>query len=275
MTDSTLAFIGGGNMASSLIGGLIAKGHAANSIWVSDKDTQKLEALNSRFGVPVSADNAASAANADTVVIAVKPQHVSDAVKDVAEHVKARGAQIVSVAAGVREAQIRSALGFEGAIVRCMPNTPALVGAGASALFANEFVSDQQRTTAQAVLDAVGLTVWVDDEASLDAVTALSGSGPAYYFFFIELMEKTAIDLGLPAQTARDLALQTALGAAKMASTSPETPGILRERVTSPGGTTERALAAFRDGGLEELVGKALRAARDRSVELGDSLGDS
>ena len=262
-------------MASSLIGGLIARGHNASMIHVADKDRQKLSELESRFSVPVHEDNAAAAALADTVVIAVKPQHVGAVVRDVAANVRERGAQLVSVAAGVRETQIRASLGFDGAIVRCMPNTPALVGAGASALYANAFVSDDQRNTAESILNAVGLTVWVEDESSLDAVTALSGSGPAYYFFMIELMEKCAIELGLAPSTARELALQTALGAAKMASESDETPATLRERVTSPGGTTERALAALAEGGLEELVGKALRAARDRSIELGDSLGDA
>lgn len=262
-------------MASSLIGGLIAKGYAPGKIRVADKDPAQLEGLERRFSVLTCPDNESAAAPADAVVIAVKPQHMAEAVKAVSAAVRGRESQVISVAAGVREPDIRRWLGFDAAIVRCMPNTPALLGAGATALFANAFVTHAQRKAAAEVMDAVGLTVWVDEEASLDAVTALSGSGPAYYFLLMELMEESGVALGLERETARRLTLQTALGAAEMANESAETPAQLRTRVTSPGGTTERALETLTAGGLATLVDDALRAAAERAAELGNTFGDA
>lgn len=273
MTDGIISFIGGGNMATSLIGGLIADGRDPASIYVTDVDTAKLEFLADTFRVQTSTDNDEAVRLASSVVFAVKPQVMAEVVTGVASAAIAHRPLFVSIAAGVREPDIRRWLGYDAAIVRSMPNTPALVGSGATALSANPFVSDEQRSLAESVLRAVGLTVWVDDEQLLDAVTALSGSGPAYFFLLMETMERAAVALGLSKDHARTLTIQTAFGAAKMALESSESPATLRARVTSPGGTTERALDALVTGGLEHLVQEALSAAHARSVELGDEFG--
>jgi len=274
MDAPTIAFIGGGNMATSLVGGLVAHDHPADAIWVSDPDTARLKLLQERYAVRTSADNALAAGRAEVVVLAVKPQVMRPVVESVREAVAARSPLVMSVAAGVREQDIQRWLGGGAAIVRCMPNTPALLGAGATGLYANPRVSATQRSSAEEIMRAVGLTLWVDDEALLDAVTAVSGSGPAYYFLLMELMEKVGTELGLPAESARALTLQTALGAARMALESGAAPATLRRQVTSPAGTTEAAIRSFLDGGLEERVRAALTAARDRAVELGAELGD-
>ncbi len=273
MTDGIISFIGGGNMAASLIGGLIADGRDPASIYVSDVDTAKLEALADAFRIQTSSDNEEAVSLASAVVFAVKPQVMAPVVKGVAIPGKAHRPLFVSIAAGVRAPDILRWLGFDAAIVRSMPNTPALVGSGATALYANPFVSDAQQSVAESVLRAVGLTLWVDDEDLLDAVTALSGSGPAYYFFLMESMERAGIALGLSKDHARVLTIQTAFGAAKMALESNDPPATLRTRVTSPGGTTERALDTLMAGGMEHLVHKALQAAHGRSIELGNEFG--
>ena len=273
MTDGIISFIGGGNMASSLIGGLIADGRDPATIYASDPDVEKLEALAEAFRIQTSSDNDEAVSHGATVVLAVKPQVMGPVVRSVALAAQSHRPLFVSVAAGVREPDIRRWLGYDAAIVRSMPNTPALVGSGATALFANPFVGDAERSRAESVLRAVGLTVWVDGEDLLDAVTALSGSGPAYYFLLMECMERAGIALGLPKDHARMLTIQTAFGAAKMALESSDPPSTLRARVTSPGGTTERALDALVTGGIEQLVHRALEAAHTRSVELGVEFG--
>jgi pyrroline-5-carboxylate reductase len=274
MKDTFIAFIGGGNMARSLIGGLIAGGSDPNTIWVAEPNVDQRELLRGRFGVHTGADNADIAARADVVVLAVKPQILQGVARQLAPAIQARRPLVISIAAGVREPDLRRWLGGGSpALVRTMPNTPALVGSAASALFANEFVSEERRQQAESLLRAVGVTVWVDNENLLDAVTALSGSGPAYFFLLMEALEQASVTLGLDADTARLLTLQTAFGAAKMALESAESPATLRARVTSPGGTTEQAVAILCQGGMEPLVARALAAARHRSVELGDLLG--
>jgi pyrroline-5-carboxylate reductase len=273
MIDGTISFIGGGNMAASLIGGLIADGRDPASIYVTDVDTAKLEALADAFRIQTSSDNEEAVRLASAVVFAVKPQAMAPVVKGVAVAGKAHRPLFVSIAAGVREPDILRWLGFDAAIVRSMPNTPALVGSSATALYANAFVSDEQQSLAESVLRAVGLTLWVDDENLLDAVTALSGSGPAYYFLLMESMERAGVALGLSKDHARVLTIQTAFGAAKMALESSDPPATLRTRVTSPGGTTERALDTLTAGGLEHLVHEALQAAHGRSIELGEEFG--
>jgi len=274
MSDSDIGFVGGGNMATSLIGGLVANGTPPGSIRVSDPDTARLDALVERFGVQARADNAEVAARCATVVLAVKPQIMGTVVRELAPTLGEHAPLLVSIAAGVREADINRWSGGDMAIVRTMPNTPALVGCGATALCANAKVDAGQRERADAILKAVGITIWVDDEAQLDAVTALSGSGPAYYFLLMEIMQATGEAMGLDAEAARRLTLQTALGAARIANESDEPPAVLRERVTSPGGTTERALVTMREGGIDKVVGDGIRGARQRSIELGDALGD-
>ena len=274
MGDSNIGFIGGGNMGASLIGGLVANGTPPGTIWVSDPDTSKLDDVARQFGINAGRDNDGVASRCATVVLAVKPQIMHTVVQDLAPVLRTHRPLLVSIAAGVREAHINGWAGGDMAIVRTMPNTPALVGCGATALFANAKVDSGQRDRADAILRAVGITIWVDNEAHLDAVTALSGSGPAYYFLLMEIMQATGEAMGLDAEAARRLTLQTALGAARMANESDEPPGVLRERVTSPGGTTERALLMMRDGGIDKVVANGIQGARERSVELGDAFGD-
>ena len=274
MSDSNIGFIGGGNMATSLIGGLVANGTPPGSIWVSDPDTPKLDDLVQRFGVNAGADNGEVASRCATVVLAVKPQIMNTVVQELAPVLREHAPLLVSIAAGVRETDINRWAGGDMAIVRTMPNTPALVGCGATALCANAKVDAGQRERADAILKAVGITIWVDDEAQLDAVTALSGSGPAYYFLLMEIMQATGEAMGLDADAARRLTLQTALGAARIANESDEPPAVLRERVTSPGGTTERALVTMREGGIDKVVADGIHGARRRSIELGDAFGD-
>jgi pyrroline-5-carboxylate reductase len=271
--SATLAFIGGGNMAASLIGGLVADGHDAGCILVSDPEHEKLAALAARFGIRSAADNRAAAEAADVLILAVKPQVLRQVCEGLRQVVQRRRPLVLSIAAGVRERYIQRWLGGGLALVRTMPNTPAMIQAGATVLHADRGVTAQQRNQAESVMRAVGLTRWVEEEALMDAATALSGSGPAYFFLVMEAMEQAGTRLGLDPETARLLTIQTALGAARMAMESSESPALLRERVTSPGGTTERALNIFDEGGLRDLVGRALTGARERSEELSRLLG--
>ncbi len=268
MKTKKIGFIGGGNMASSLIKGLIASGQAAHSIWVADINSEVLSALTGSLGVNSTANNDELVNAVDVVVLAVKPQGLADVAKSIAPLVQQKQPLIVSIAAGISQLSLQRWLGSDVAIVRCMPNTPALVLTGATALHANNQVTIEHKDLAENILRAVGLALWVDQESELDAVTAVSGSGPAYYFLLMEAMEKAALELGLSEQTARLLVQQTAFGAAKIALESDESPAQLRRRVTSPGGTTQRAIETFENGGFSELVAKALHAARDRSIEM-------
>jgi pyrroline-5-carboxylate reductase len=275
MKTHKIGFIGGGNMASSLISGLIASGHAPVNIWVADINTDALAALSTHLGVNTSTSNTAVVDAVDVVVLAVKPQVLKEVARNVAGSIQQKKTLVVSIAAGIAQPSLSAWLGEDVAIVRCMPNTPALVLTGATALHANRNVSTQHHDLAESIMRAVGISLWVDEENELDAVTAVSGSGPAYFFLLMEAMEKTAIDLGLNAQTARLLVQQTALGAAKIALESSESPEQLRTRVTSPGGTTQQAISAFQQGGFTELVAKALHAAHARSIEMSDQMGNS
>lgn len=270
----TIAFIGGGNMASSIIGGLAASGFGAANIWASDPVPASLERLRQVAAVNTTDDNARAIQHADVLVLAVKPQIMKAVCESVAAHVQARKPLIISIAAGIESASLERWLGGALAVVRCMPNTPALVRSGATGLFANPRVSEAQRQQAGAILGAVGSVLWFGDEAQLDAVTAVSGSGPAYFFLVIEAMESAAQQLGLSRDEARSLTLQTALGAATMAIDSDVDAAELRRRVTSPNGTTEKAVAALESGGLREIFQSAMTAARDRSIELARELGD-
>ena len=268
-----IGFVGGGNMARSLVGGLVARGADARSIAVAEPQEALRDALARDFGVRTSADNAEAVRASDVVVLAVKPQ-VMKAVCVALSPALADGALVVSIAAGVRIAQFERWLGAGRAIVRAMPNTPALVGEGIAGLVANAQVTAAQREAAQSILEAAGRVAWIEREALMDAVTAVSGSGPAYFFLLIETLEAAAIEQGLPGAIARELVLQTALGAARMARDSSEPPSTLRERVTSPGGTTAAALDAFAAGGLRELVAAAVARATERGRELSAALGD-
>lgn len=272
MKAQKIGFIGGGNMASSLISGLIASGHAPEQIWVSDVNFDTLSALAKNLNVNTTTSNDILVNEVDVVVLAVKPQQLKAVATGMASSVQMQQPLVVSIAAGITQHNLGQWLGADVAIVRCMPNTPALVLTGATALHANANVTDKQRGLAENIMRAVGIALWVSKEDDLDIVTAVSGSGPAYYFLMMEAMEKTAQELGLDEHIARLLVQQTALGAAKIALESSESPQQLRQRVTSPGGTTEKAIAAFEQGGFHALVANALQAARDRSIEMSRSM---
>jgi len=275
MKTNKIGFIGGGNMASSLISGLIASGHAPEQIWVSDINPDTLSGLKHDLNVNTSANNEDVINAVDVVVLAVKPQTLSTVAQGIAALIQQKKPLVVSIAAGINQNSLSRWLGADTSIVRCMPNTPALVLTGATALHANAKVTAEQRDLAENILRAVGIALWVADEAELDAVTAVSGSGPAYFFLLMEAMEKVALELGLKQETARLLVQQTALGAAKIALESAESPEQLRKRVTSPGGTTQQAIETFEQGGFTELVSKALHAARDRSIEMSKQMENS
>jgi len=262
-------------MAGSLIGGLIADGWNPSSIRVSDTDTRQLERLSQRFPIMTTKDNNGAVEGADVVVLAVKPQVMESVAQALASSVSKQQPLVISIAAGIPEPALRHWLGEKIAIVRSMPNTPALVQSAATAMYANPYVSDDQRNIAESILRAVGIVIWVDNETMMDAATALSGSGPAYIFLFIEALQAAGRELGFSKETAYLLALQTAFGAAKMALESEEDATMLRQRVTSPGGTTERAINSLQEGGFKELVSKALHAAAERSRELAKEYGSN
>jgi len=266
--QTSIGFIGAGNMAASLIGGLIAKGLDPKNLFASDPNTEALQALAQRTGITACTNNHAVVERANVLVLAVKPQVLQTVLTDMAAVVQAKKPLIISIAAGISIENICKWLGGEVAVVRCMPNTPALVQLGASGLYANNKVSAQQREQAQNILAAVGIALWLDTEAQIDAVTALSGSGPAYFFLLMEAMIAAGEKLGLAPEISQALTLQTALGAAQMAITSDVDVAELRKRVTSPGGTTERAITHFESNGLREIVDGALQAAALRSQEM-------
>ena len=269
----TLGFIGAGNMASAIISGLLSEGYPPQNIWATDTSEDRLKQLHTDWGICTTTDNQQAAASVDVLVLAVKPQVLEVVAKDLRAILSESKPLIVSIAAGIMSSSITSWLGEKTAIVRCMPNTPSLVGEGASGLYANEHVSALQRAQAEQVMRAVGIALWVDEEEHLDAVTAVSGSGPAYYFLMMEAMIAAGESLGLDTATSTKLTLQTALGAAKMALASDVAPAELRRRVTSPNGTTEKAIEAFEQGGMRPLVNKALEACAERSKSLAKELG--
>ncbi len=300
---SDIGFIGGGNMAGSLIGGLINAGYAAADITVSDPDENRLQTLKNDFKVKVSVDNIAIL-NCEIIILSVKPQLLKTVCQQLAQSKAGRdkinNVLFISIAAGVKSTDInrwlnkgmgaessdtgmcrlrtkgRTSLSltpFNYAIVRCMPNTPALLQCGATGLFANEFVTNSQKQQATKIMQAVGITIWVDNESQLNAVTAVSGSGPAYFFLMMEAMVRSGEKLGLTAEVAQKLVLQTALGAAVMASESDVSPEELRRQVTSKGGTTEQAILSFQSAGYQQIVLNALEAANNRSISLAEELG--
>lgn len=271
-TTPHIVFIGAGNMARAIIGGLLASGTSPDTITACEPDLARVRDLESQ-GIQVSCDNAAATARADLLVLAVKPQIMRQVCEPLAAAVQARQPLVISVAAGLQLATLEQWLGGQLSLVRCMPNTPALVQCGASALFANPRVSEMQKFQAQALMKATGLALWVEQEAQLDAVTAVSGSGPAYYFLMMEAMIAAGQALGLSEETARALTLQTALGAAQMATQSPLAPAQLRAQVTSPGGTTEQAIQRFQQDGYEAMVERAMRACAQRAEALAAELG--
>lgn len=271
----TIGFIGGGNMAASLIGGLINAGFSAPDITVAEPDKTRRQALSEQFKVNTSADNN-STLQCEIIVLAVKPQLLKNVCTQL-DNSNVNSTLYISIAAGIRSTDINRWLSKNQAnnqaIVRCMPNTPALLQCGASGLFANQQVSDKQKQQAEQILQAVGIVIWVDSEQQLNAVTAVSGSGPAYFFLMMEAMQQAGEKLGLTSDVAQQLVLQTALGAARMATESGVSPATLRQQVTSKGGTTEQAILSFQSANYQQIVFDALEAASKRSVSLAEELG--
>lgn len=267
-----ITFIGGGNMAIALIGGLKKQGFSIAGVQVVEPDPEARERLTAAFGVRSTAAVDAAALACEVLVLAVKPQQMQEALAPLTSRLS--GQLVLSIAAGLRLEAIARWLGGHRRLVRAMPNTPALVGAGISGLYAAPEVDEQGRTQAEKILGAVGATLWVEDEARIDAVTAVSGSGPAYVFYFIEAIEAAARELGCDAVSARRLTVDTFLGAAQLAAQSSESVATLRERVTSKGGTTEAALCAFAECGVAEAIGQGVLAAYSRGQELGQRLGE-
>ena len=268
-----IAFIGGGNMASALIAGLAGKLTEGGDIHVVDPNAAALARLCTQYGVTSAPSIDAALATSDVIVLAVKPQQMREVAAALLPHVGASMPLIVSIAAGIRGADLARWLGGYGAIVRAMPNTPALIGRGITGMVAMAGVSAPQKAAADSVMKAVGQTVWLDDEAQIDAVTAVSGSGPAYVFYFIEAMQQAAVEMGLSDAQGRELALATFVGASQLAAQSDDPVPVLREKVTSKGGTTHAALASMEQSGVKERIIEAMKAAAERGRELGVEMG--
>lgn len=266
---SKIAFIGGGNMASSIIGGMLANGFQPEQICVGNRGAEKCQRLQQTYGIATTSDNHAAVAGTDIVVMAVKPQVMGAVIADLTRSISP-DAVVVSVAAGIQLSNLEEWLGEDRAVVRVMPNTPSMVRCGAAGLFANKLVSDVEKASVEAIFNAVGISCWVDDEAQIDAVTAVSGSGPAYFFLMMETMQKVGQELGLSEQVARELTIQTALGAAKMASTSEHSTTELRLQVSSPGGTTRAAISTFQSLDVEDTFRQAMESARNRAREMAE-----
>ena len=268
MSNSKITFIGGGNMARSLIGGLVATGVSNKDISVSEPKADLRETLTKDFGVNALEENASAVMGANVIVLAIKPQILQEVVTPLGSLVAKARPLLISVAAGVTCSSIERWIGGDPALIRVMPNTPALIGAGISALYANSNVGVDQRALAEKIVTAVGKTVWIEEESLMDAVTAVSGSGPAYFFYVMQAIHDAAVREGLDTETARVLSLETALGAARLALASTEDPGELQAQVTSPGGTTEAAIKILDDSGVRDTLQQAVSAARARGGEL-------
>ena len=273
-TELNIAFVGGGNMAAALIAGLAGKLTLGGNIHVIDPPAPALEKLQAQFGVTTATAAGDALRGVDVIVLAVKPQSMREVAAQLLPFLDGeRAPLILSIAAGIRAQDLSRWLGDYPAIVRCMPNTPALIGMGITGMVASSGVSEEQKKTADAILRAVGQTVWLDDEAKIDPVTAVSGSGPAYVFYFIEAMQQAAAELGLTPEQGTQLAIATFTGAAQLAANSSEPVSLLRERVTSKGGTTYAALTSMEESGVKAAIVKGIKAAAERGREMGDELG--
>ncbi len=270
METTEIAFIGAGNMATSLIGGLITDNYPPQKIWASNIREEKLEILASNYHINTTTDNKEAANQAKIVVLCVKPQVLAEVSQELADIVQLRQSLVISISAGVPTDVLSKWLGNNVPIVRCMPNTPALVGAAATGLYANKLVDRQQKDIAEHLLRAVGITEWLDTEEQMDVITALSGSGPAYFFLMIETLQREAEGLGLSPDVAKLFSIQTALGAAKLLLESGTDVEILRERVTSPGGTTEAAINLLERDNFCNIVANAMKAADERAREIAE-----
>jgi pyrroline-5-carboxylate reductase len=267
-----ITFIGGGNMASALIAGLAGQLTGGANIHVVDPNPDQLARLKASYGVGGAQQVDAAVGASDVIVLAVKPQQMREVAASVLPQLGGKPL-VLSIAAGIRGADLSRWLGGYGAIVRSMPNTPALIGQGITGMVAMQGVSAGQKKAADDIMKAVGATVWLDDEAMIDPVTAVSGSGPAYVFYFIEAMQQAAQELGLSPEQGKQLALATFTGAAQLAAQSPDDVSVLRERVTSKGGTTYAALTSMEQSGVKQAIVAAVKAASARGTELGEQLG--
>lgn len=267
-----ISFIGAGNMARAILGGLVANGYDPSRIWASAPEDSHLQGLRHDFDIYTTTDNRHCASQADILILAVKPQVMASACQEIASVVQNTRPLAVSIAAGLDTETIGDWLGGDVPMVRCMPNTPSLLGKGAAALYATEGVSAEQREAVTGIFSSIGLAVWLEAEEQMHAVTALSGSGPAYCYMLVEAMEAAAVEAGMAGDTARQLAIQTMAGAAEMSARGGEEPAQLRRNVMSPGGTTERAVESLEKGGLREVVARAFTAAKTRSAELSEQL---
>ncbi|HBQ45313.1 MAG TPA: pyrroline-5-carboxylate reductase [Thiomicrospira sp.] len=270
--NKKIAFIGAGNMAISLIKGLLASGYDVTKIIATSPSESNRQQVMQSVGVRCIESNIEAITQSDIVVLAIKPQVLASVCSNIEDTVIKHKPLVISVAAGIRSTDINRWLGGNCAVVRCMPNTPSMIQTGATGLFANSLVSTEQKSDAENILRAVGLTVWVDSDEDIDSVTALSGSGPAYYFLFMESMQQAAENMGLDKKTAKLLTIQTAFGAAKMALESADSCEDLRKKVTSPNGTTEQAIKSFEANQLPEVVSQAMLAAKNRAISLADEL---
>lgn len=266
--QETIAFIGGGNLARSLIGGLIAAGTAPETIWVANPTLDKLASLKEKFHVNTTQDNLEAAKKASIIVFAVKPQVMPQVAQLLSPIVQETQAIVLSLAAGIEIGSLRQWLGDHARVIRAMPNVAAMVSSAATGLFAPTDVSQAARDVAESIMRAIGVTAWVENENHIDIVTALSGSGPAYFFLIMESMVDCAVEMGLSRETARLLTLQTCLGSAHLALESRDELANLRASVTSPGGTTAAAISALQDADIDGIIRQALQAARARAVEL-------
>lgn len=273
ISKQVIGFIGAGNMARSMASGLIANDWPKNNILLSDPDGAQRQGAQQALGVEIVEENASVVDRANILILAVKPQMLADVVAEITGPLAEKNPLIISIAAGIQTSDLARWMGRQAPVVRVMPNTPALIGSGACGLFANEHTTREQREQAETIMRAIGVTVWVKDEALLDIITALSGSGPAYFLLVMEVMESAAIKAGLDQKSARLLTLETALGAAKMALESSEDPAKLRHHVTSPGGTTEAAIKILEQGKIDQLFTSAINAATARSKELAEIFG--
>jgi pyrroline-5-carboxylate reductase len=275
LINKTIGFIGGGNMTLAIAGGLLASGLPARHVQVSEPLAEQRERLaKSLPGVDISDDNSAVASGADCVVLATKPQVLASVCSSLAVAVQKRKPLIISIAAGISSSDIDAWLGGNLSVIRVMPNQPALLQLGASGLFANSLADDEERELASSVMGAVGKVVWVDSEADIDSVTAISGSGPAYFFLLIDMLLKTGTNMGLDAAAARELAVQTAVGAAAMAEQTEDSMDDLIARVRSPGGTTAAALDSLDEQNVRAIFSTALAAAKNRAKELANEAGN-
>jgi pyrroline-5-carboxylate reductase len=270
-SELKISFIGGGNMATALIGGLAGKLTAGANIHVVDLNAGALQKLQQQFGVTTAQQIDATLASSDVIVLAVKPQQMKEVATQLQAHVSSQ--LVLSIAAGIRAVDLSRWLNGHKAIVRTMPNTPALIGQGIAGMVATAGVSEQQRNAADAIMRAVGATVWLSDEALIDPVTAVSASGPAYVFYFIEAMQQAAQEMGLSTEQGNELAIATFVGASQLAAQSSDPVSLLRERVTSKGGTTYAALTSMEASGVKDAIVRAMKAAAERGRELGDEFG--